>query len=143
MVVSDCRAMPALRILVSMSLIGSLTLIRPLSLWSRLVTAGWVAWLPTRLRHAWQATNRRQLPETDPAEPELPHVCPAAPAKVATIHLPSLKLCRPGSLDDQTLLGHSGTSDSPRGRSRLVAPFGQMAFRAGSAAADPPHQSSR
>src|SRR5215213_10863366 len=108
--------MPALRILVSMSLIGSLTLIRPLSLWSRLqVTAGWVAWLPTRLRHAWQATNRRQLPETDPAEPELPHVCPAAPAKMATIHLPSLKLRGTGRLDDQTLLGHSGASDSPSG----------------------------
>src|SRR6476619_2838505 len=106
-VVSDCRAIPALRILVSISLIGSLTLIRPLSL--RLcfrVTPGWIARLPTRLRHARQSTNRRQLPETDPAEPKLPHVGPAASAKMAAIYLPGLKFCGAGRLDDQTLLSH-------------------------------------
>src|SRR3954470_7500157 len=141
-VVSDCRAIPALRILVSMSLIGSLTLIRPLSL--RLyfrVTPGWIARLPTRLRHARQATNRRQLPETDPAEPELAHVRPAAPAKMAAINLPGLKLCGTGRLHDQTLLSHSGTPDSPFRRSRLVAPCGQTAYRADSAAAALPHRS--
>src|SRR5215210_5692047 len=94
-VVSDCRAIPALRILVSMSLIGSLTLIRPLSLRSGFrLNPGWTARprLPTRLRYARQAANRRQLPETDPAEPELPHVCPATPAKVAAIYMPGLEL---------------------------------------------------
>src|SRR5215204_5065596 len=119
-----------------MSLIGSLTLIRPLSLWSSFrATRGRIACLPTRLRHARQATDRRQLPETDPAEPKLPHVCAAAPAQMTTINLPSLELRRSGRLDDQTLLGHSGSSDSPLRRSRLVAPFGQTACRVGSAAA--------
>src|SRR5215213_9211199 len=91
-VVSACRAIPAFRILVSISLIGSLTLIRPLSLRSRFrIDVCGSARLPTRLRYARQATNRRQLAETDSAEPELPHVCTAAPAKVAAIYLARLK----------------------------------------------------
>src|ERR687898_117825 len=115
-VVSDCRAIPALRILVSMSLIGSLTLIRPLSLRSR-IPLGLCrsARLPTRLRHAWEAPNRRQLAEADPAEPKLSHVCPAAPTEMAAVHLPSLKFRGTGRFDDQTLLGHLDASDSPPG----------------------------
>src|SRR5918998_2613147 len=143
-VVSNWRAIPALRILVSMSLIGSLTLIRPLSLWSRFpVIVGRSARLPTRLRYAREPTNRGQLPETDSAEPKLPHVCPAAPAEVAAIHLAGLKLRGTGRHDDQTLLGHSGASDSPPGRSNWVAPFWQTAYRASSAAAALLHQSWR
>src|SRR5687768_16274258 len=90
-VVSDWRAIPALRILVSMSLIGSLTLIRPLPLRTRFpLIGGRSARLPTRLRYAGEPTNRGKLPETDSAQAKFPHVCPAAPAKVAAIHLPGL-----------------------------------------------------
>src|SRR5215207_9252373 len=143
-VVSDCLAIPALRILVSMSLIGSLTLIRPLSLPSRFpLSLGRSARLPTRLRHAWKATNGRKLPETDPAESELPHIRPAAPTQVTAIYLPNLKLCGTRCPHDQTLLGHSDASDSPPGRSSWVAPFAQTASRAGSRAAAPLHRSSR
>src|SRR5215210_886255 len=96
-VVSDWRAIPALRILVSMSLIGSLTLIRPHSLRSRFpLIFGRSARLPTRLCYARESTNRGELPETDSAEPELAHVCSAAPAKVAAIDLPRLKFCGTG-----------------------------------------------
>src|SRR5215207_2408673 len=141
-VVSDWRAIPALRILVSMSLIGSFTLIRPLSLRSHCpLIVGRSARLPTRLRYARQSTNRRQLAEADSAESKLSHVCPAAAAKVAAVDLPSLKLRGTGRFDDQTLLGHSGASDSPPGRSSWVAPFWQTAFRAGSAAVALLHRS--
>src|SRR5215208_625212 len=127
-----------------MSLIGSLTLIRPHSLRSRFpLIFGRSARLPTRLCYAGESTNRGKLPETDTAEPELAHVCSAAPAKVAAIHLPRLKFCGTGRPYDQTLLGHSDASDSPPGRSSWVAPFSRTAFRAGSGAGAPLHRSWR
>src|SRR5581483_2730619 len=95
-VVSDCLAIPALRIRVSISLIGSLTLIRaspePLLESESFRLAGRP--LPARLGDAGQPPDRRQFAEADAADPEFPHVGAAAATEAAPVDVAHLVLRR-------------------------------------------------
>src|SRR5438045_6808424 len=94
--VSTCAwpARDALRIRVSRSAIGSvIALIR--------------SPLPTTLRDPGDEAPERHLPETDPAQAELPEVPARAPADVAAVVPPHLELRGPAGLDYQAYLSHA------------------------------------
>src|SRR5881275_369526 len=83
-----------LRIRVSMSEIGSV------------MTPTYKPPLPARLDHARNLAPVRQLPQTDPAQTELPKHRPRSPAAQAARVLAHLKLGRPLPLLQHRLLGH-------------------------------------
>src|SRR5215213_6866587 len=87
----SCSALFALRIRVSMSAIGSV------SIWCL---------LPRALRHAGDRALVGELPQADPAEPELLEDRARAPTAVAAGVLANLVPRLAGCLDDQGLLGH-------------------------------------
>src|SRR5665213_1656040 len=77
-----CLAVTALRMRVSMSAIGSV-----ISLQLSLL-------LPAALRHTRDVAVERQLPETQAAQPELPHVGARPAAQVAAVAQAHLELGR-------------------------------------------------
>src|SRR3989442_15777728 len=96
MVTWPLRATNALRILVSISAIGSV--ITP-----TLVTS------PACLHHAGNLPTVRQRPEANPAQPELPKHRPRPPTRSAAAVPPDLELPRLPPLVQQRLLGHPAT----------------------------------
>src|SRR3972149_8866041 len=78
----SCSARLALRMRVSMSAMGSVTMSCPL--------------LPRRLDHARNLALQGQLPEADPAHVELPEVPPGPPAQLAALVRPRPELRRAG-----------------------------------------------
>src|SRR5579884_35704 len=90
--VRACSALLALRMRVSMSATGSVSMVGP--------------FLPRALRHARDHALVGELAQADPAEPELAEhgARPAAP--VAARVVPHPELLRPRGLDDQRLLRH-------------------------------------
>src|SRR5438067_1581080 len=66
--------------------------------------------LPGRLGHAGDRALMREIPQADPAEPELPVHGARAPAAVAAAVLPRPVALRPRRLDDERLLGHLSVS---------------------------------
>src|SRR5947209_2555875 len=50
--------------------------------------------LPAALRHSGDVALERQLPETQAAQRELPHVRPRPPAQLAAVPMPNLELER-------------------------------------------------
>src|ERR671926_1731044 len=88
----SCIALLALRIRVSMSATGSVSIARL---------------LPRRLRHAGDHALVRELPQADPAEAELAEDGARAPAAVAPRVGAHLEALRPALLDDEGLLGHA------------------------------------
>src|ERR687887_1574940 len=93
--VSSCSALLALRMRVSMSAIGSVIVIRR-------------SLLPRALRHPRDRALVGEVPQADPAEPELLVDRPRPPAAVAARVLAHLELLRPRGLRDQRLLGQLG-----------------------------------
>src|SRR5215203_552917 len=87
----SCSAWLALRIRVSMSAIGSVSIVLS---------------LPGALGHARDYALMRELPQADPAEPELLVDRTGAAAPAAARVGPRLVLRRPRPLGDQGLLGH-------------------------------------
>src|SRR5215468_12528825 len=87
----SCSALLALRMRVSMSATGSVSI---------------VSLLPRALRHAGDHALVGELPQADPAEPELLEHGAGAPAAVAAGVVPHLVLGGPGGLDSQRLLRH-------------------------------------
>src|SRR6476469_8815511 len=90
--VRSCSALLALRMRVSMSATGSVSIRRFL--------------LPRALCHAGDDALVGELPEADAAEPELLEDGTRPPATVAAGVVPHLELRRPCSLHFQRLLGH-------------------------------------
>jgi hypothetical protein len=105
-IVCGFRAMPALRILVSISAIGSLTVISVRHSTQRTLD------LPTRLRHAGQFPIVRKFAETDPAHPKLSDVRPWSPTDAAPIVVANCKLRGSLRLRDLRLLRHSPSRTS-------------------------------
>src|SRR5436309_10819166 len=89
--VRSCSALLALRMRVSMSATGSVSI-------SLL--------LPGALRHAGDDALVGELPQADPAEPELAEHGARAPATVAAGVVAHFVLRGAGSLHPQRLLGH-------------------------------------
>src|SRR5215208_6436633 len=106
--VRSCNALFALRIRVSMSATGSVSI--------RL------ALLPRALRHARDHALMGELPQTDPAEPELLEHGARAAALVAARVVAHLELLLARRLDDQRLLGHSCLVPPCLGRDRQAQP---------------------
>src|SRR5438093_12006546 len=107
----SCSALLALRIRVSMSATGSVSI-------SFL--------LPGALRHAGDHALVGELAQADPAEPELLEDCARAAALVAAAVVARLELLRPCRLGDQALLRHAisaprSPAESP-GRARAPLP---------------------
>src|SRR5450759_845310 len=92
---SACRARDALRMRVSMSAIGSETII---------------VYLPARLGDAGQLAEERPLTEADAAQTEAPHVRARATTNEATMVGLNLVLRRPLRLGDHRLLSHCFSS---------------------------------
>src|SRR3954471_3367467 len=90
-VVVSCSALLALRMRVSMSATGSVSI---------------ASLLPARLRHARDHALVGELAQADPAEPELLVDGARAAAAVAAAVGARLELLRPGGLDHEGLLGH-------------------------------------
>src|SRR5262245_39488507 len=88
-VTSALRAIPPFLIRVSMSLIGSLTLMRSVSV--RPFVGYLVAGLPARLRHTRELALGGQLTETDSADAEFAHVRAASAAELASIDIADLE----------------------------------------------------
>src|SRR3954453_22796006 len=82
----SCSALLALRMRVSMSATGSVSI---------------SALLPAALGHARDDALVGELPQTDPAEPELAEDRLGTTAAVAARVLTRLELLRPGGLDDE------------------------------------------
>src|SRR5579884_4498955 len=91
-----CRARAALRIRVSMSAIGSVSI---------------AAFLPARLDHAGNLAGQRPQPEADAAELELPQIAPRTPAEPAAVTHPHAEF---------RLLPHLGKLTGSRHRSSLA-----------------------
>src|SRR5438067_4287842 len=87
----SCSALLALRMRVSMSATGSVSM-------SFL--------LPRAFRHAWDHALVGELAQTDPAEPELLEHGARPPTTVAAGVVPHLVLRRPGGFHSQRLLRH-------------------------------------
>src|ERR1041385_7075384 len=87
----SCSALLALRMRVSMSATGSVSI---------------SSLLPRALRHAGDHALVRELAQADAAEPELLEHGARAPAAVAAGVVPHLELRRPRGLDSQRLLRH-------------------------------------
>src|SRR5215212_10543315 len=87
----SCSALLALRMRVSMSATGSVST---------------VVLLPRALRHAGDDALVGELPQADPAEPELLVDGARAAAAVAAAVRARLELLRPRRLDHERLLGH-------------------------------------
>src|SRR3954451_8420925 len=87
----SCSALLALRMRVSMSATGSVSMGSP---------------LPRALRHAGDHALVGELPQTDAAEPELLEHGARPTAAIAAGVVTHLELCGAGSLDPQRLLGH-------------------------------------
>src|SRR5436853_6538610 len=90
------RATNALRILVSISAMGS-------------VITPTLATSPACLHHTGNLPAVRERPETDPAQPELPKHRPRPATRAAAAVPPDLELRRRSPLDQQRLLGHPAT----------------------------------
>src|SRR3954447_11958570 len=88
----SCSALLALRMRVSMSATGSVSMVVVLS--------------PRALRHAGDHALVGELAQADTAEPELLVDRARAPATVAAGVVTHLELGRPAGLDDQRLLRH-------------------------------------
>src|SRR4051794_22847301 len=88
----SCSALLALRMRVSMSATGSVST--------------FVFLLPGALRHAGDHALMGELPQADPAEPELAEHGARAPASVAAGVVAHLELRGAGGLHPQRLLGH-------------------------------------
>src|SRR6185437_29795 len=89
--VVSCSALLALRMRVSMSATGSVSI---------------SSLLPGALRHAGDHALVGELPQADPAEPELAEHGTRTPAAVAAGVVAHLELRGAGSLHPQRLLGH-------------------------------------
>src|SRR5919206_3820627 len=87
----SCIALFALRMRVSMSATGSVSIARL---------------LPARLRHAGDHALVRELPQADPAEAELAEDRARTPAAIAAAVVPHPEALRPPLLDRQALLRH-------------------------------------
>src|SRR4051794_34586393 len=87
----SCSALLALRMRVSMSATGSVSI---------------SSLLPGALRHAGDHALMGELPQADPAEPELAEHGARAPASVAAGVVAHLELRGAGGLHPQRLLGH-------------------------------------
>src|SRR5581483_8696074 len=87
----SCSALLALRMRVSMSAIGSVST---------------VSLLPARLRHAGNRALVGELPQADPAEPELAEDRAGAAAPVTARVVAHLELLGSPLLDDERCLGH-------------------------------------
>src|SRR5438105_11408610 len=87
----SCSALLALRMRVSMSATGSVSMF---------------SLLPRALRHAGDHALVGELPEADPAETELAEHGTRAPAAVAAGVVAHLELRGAGGLHPQRLLGH-------------------------------------
>src|SRR3954465_7867340 len=87
----SCSALLALRMRVSMSAPGSVSTL---------------CLLPRALRHARDDALMGELPQADPAEPELLEHGARAPAAVAAGVVAHLELRGAGGLHPQRLLGH-------------------------------------
>src|SRR5579872_852523 len=98
MTTRSCSALLALRMRVSMSATGSVSI---------------VSLLPAALRHAGNRALVRQLAQADPAEAELAIHRAWAAAAVAAQMDPRRELLRALGLDDQRLLGHALLLPSP------------------------------
>src|SRR5438477_11890310 len=110
----SCIALLALRMRVSMSATGSVS------------TSLFL--LPGALGHAGDHALVGELPQADPAEPELLEHRARAAALAAAAVVARLVLLRPGRLGDQALLSHKVSA--PESRTRAESP--------GRAAAPPP-----
>src|SRR3954462_6150312 len=89
----SCSALLALRMRVSMSATGSVSMVS--------------LFLPGALRHAGDDALVGELPQADPAEPELLEHGARPAALVAAAVVARLVLVRTRGLRDQRLLGHS------------------------------------
>src|SRR3989304_7772533 len=61
---------------------------------------------PTRLAPPGDLSLEREFAEAEAAQPELPEICPSAPAALATVVLPHRELGRPLLFLDPRLLSH-------------------------------------
>src|ERR1051325_779773 len=105
--VLSCSALLALRMRVSMSATGSVS-IRGL--------------LPRALRHAGDDALVGELPQADPAEPELLEHGARTAALVAAGVVPHLVLLRPRGLGDEGFLSHGAPPSRAGDRARARAP---------------------
>src|SRR5438876_811262 len=127
----SCNALLALRMRVSMSAIGSVSISQtstPISNPTRgKCEAFFTASLPGALGHAGDHARVGELPQADAAEPELLEDRARAPAPVAARVGANLVALRTGGLGDHRLLGHYSDSlllsanGRPRPRSRARA----------------------
>src|SRR3990170_247582 len=90
----SCRAIPALRMRVKKSAMGSLTLIT----------------LPTRLHYTGDLPLVRQLSQADPAQTELPVIAVRPATPLAPVVLPDLELLRLPLLHQQRFSRHRSIS---------------------------------
>ena len=105
--VRSCIALLALRIRVSMSAIGSVSILRS---------------SPRALRHAGDDALVGEIAQADPADPELAIHGTRAPTACATAVLAHLEALRPGRLSDHGLLRHAtGHLSQPRTEARARA----------------------
>src|SRR5947209_5049409 len=100
--VDSCIALLALRMRASMSAIGSVI----------------IAASPTRLRHARDHALVRELPQADPAQPELAEHRARTAAAVAARVATRLELRRPLLLDHERFLRHLAFPPTFRVRKR-------------------------
>src|SRR3954452_5004509 len=91
----SCSALLAFRMRVSMSATGSVSI---------------SSLLPGALRHAGDHALMGELPQADPAEPELLEDRARAATPVAARVLPRLEPLRPGRFRDHRLLRHYSAS---------------------------------
>ena len=108
-VVDGCRAVPAFRILVNMSAIGSVTTdidYFPTSHATALIAVLTNRVLPTRLGDTWQLTGRGEFPETDPAQTKLANIGTRSTTQLATVVVACAELGWPAGLDNQRFLRH-------------------------------------
>src|SRR6266700_2921341 len=103
----SCSALLALRMRVSMSATGSVSI---------------SVLLPRALRHAGNDALMGELPQADPAEPELLEDGARPPAAVAAGVVAHLELCGPRGVHFQRLLGHVVTARFRRLRTAGRAP---------------------
>src|SRR5438132_12264477 len=104
----SCSALLALRMRVSMSATGSVSI-------SFL--------LPGALRHARDHALMGELAQADPAEPELLEHGARAAALAAAAVVAGLELLRPCRLGDQALLSHAAPRSRAESPGRAAAPL--------------------
>src|SRR5262249_62319575 len=104
----SCSALLALRMRVSMSATGSVSI---------------SGLLPGALRHAGDDALMGELAQADPAEPELLEDGARAAALVAPAVVARLVLLRPVGLGDQALLSHAAPRSRAESPGRAAAPL--------------------